>query len=444
MSMGRGSVCRRRGRRPDRGGGRPARVDDPVYFERTATAAATGTGVTPVPLVYPVDLMRLGRRVPSMCRCADLGACLGLRKRFALACDAASRQSFGAVVIIARIFPFLLTSACELNTFGQSQGPEGTGTTNDGLTTAGTSTGSNLKECTWVRVDGAGGSVPRYDHSLTRTQDGALRMFGGVPGYEQPLHKSLHRYSSGQWIAEAEGPPGRRAHMAAYHEGKALLVIFGGEGAVTGSAPLGDTWTFDGVKWQDASQQGPPAGEGAAGAYHPDSGAIVLFGGFDEALVRKDETWTWNGVWSGPLAVLGPEARSGHRMALDEGTGKVMLFGGCKAAYCLKPEERLDDTWAWDGAQWQLLAPGTGTGPLQGTMAYHKAEGAMYRFDEGGNYRWNGSDWEQTAGVNPNVHGRFAAAYDPEAGGIVLFGGITDFLVATDETWIFRCEPAGC
>lgn len=171
----------------------------------------------------------------------------------------------------------------------------------------------------------------------------------------------------------------------------------------------------------------------------------MLYGGFDENLVRQGDTWTWNGTWSGPLAGLeeAPEPRDGHRMALDEASGEVMLFGGCKAAYCLEPEERLDDTWAWDGGQWKLLAQGTGVGPIQGVMVYHQAEGAMYRFDEGNNYRWNGSAWEQSVGVNPNAYGRFAAAYDPKADGIVLFGGIADFYVATDETWIFRCELTG-
>ncbi len=76
-------------------------------------------------------------------------------------------------------------------------------------------------------------------------------------------------------------------------------------------------------------------------------------------------------------------------------------------------------------------------------MVYHQAEAAMYLFQDGGNYRWSGDIWERTPGVNPNDNGRFAAAYDPEAGGIVLFGGINDLLGATDETWIFRCAPAG-
>lgn len=303
-----------------------------------------------------------------------------------------------------------------------------------GLDTLGT-------DCTWSRVARQSSAPKRYEQTLTRAHGGDLLMFGGVDSFEGPLLGDLQRFSSGRWTdTAASGPAPRRAHAAAYHEELKLLLIFGGEAGVSTSDLRDDTWTFDGAAWTDDSGAGPSARVSPSAAYHPDSGLIVLFGGANAEGTPLADTWTWDGTWHGPLDNLTqtPSPRSSHLMALDEDTGHVLLHGGCEAFFC---EDPLDDTWLWDGLEWTLLDAGTRPGQSGGAMAYHAGQRAMFRFAGGANYRWTGSTWELVAGANPNEYGRFAAAYSPQAEGIVLFGGSAAPFDASAETWVYSCLP---
>ncbi|MBL8969723.1 MAG: hypothetical protein JNK56_04030 [Myxococcales bacterium] len=184
----------------------------------------------------------------------------------------------------------------------------------------------------------------------------------------------------------------------------------------------------------------------ASAAYHEDSGKVVLFGGAAPDESRLDDTWTWDGTWQHIAGLkTAPSARSKPLMALDEGTGNVVLYGGCEDSFCncemAECKKAFDDTWAWDGTQWTKLDPGVVPGQIDGTMAYHAEQAAMFRFAAGNNYRWTGEHWEQIPGNNPNKSGRFAAAYSPENGGILLFGGSKDY-DSSDETWIFTCPSS--
>lgn len=69
------------------------------------------------------------------------------------------------------------------------------------------------------------------------------------------------------------------------------IVLFGGHGG--GGTLLADTWTWDGSTWTEAAPL--PAGRsGAAMAFDPSMGRILLFGGFEAGSVR-DQLWAWDG-----------------------------------------------------------------------------------------------------------------------------------------------------
>jgi hypothetical protein len=77
----------------------------------------------------------------------------------------------------------------------------------------------------------------------------------------------------------------------------------------------------------------------------PTTGDPVLFGGF--AWTCSDtlcgDTWTWNGsAWSQASSVTTPSPRSDSVAALDVRKKELVLFGGDNGAVPVAP-----DTWLW-------------------------------------------------------------------------------------------------
>jgi hypothetical protein len=206
------------------------------------------------------------------------------------------------------------------------------------------------------------------------------------------------------------------------------VVLFGGAPKETAEGWFNDTWIFtDGAGWA----QGPaaPAGlfprGGAAMAYDPAIGKIVLFGGSGPQWPPFDDTWLFDGTsWTqGPDPPKGLAPRAGARMAYDPDIGKMVLFGGSGT----RP---LQDTWLFNGSQWtqgpdapQGMSPRVFFG-MEYEPTLHKVVVA------GGNSRtdtwyFDGANWAQGprfSAIGPIE--RISMAYDPNLQGEVVFGGI--------------------
>lgn len=154
--------------------------------------------------------------------------------------------------------------------------------------------------------------------------------------------------------------PGHRDDLAmGYHAASQQTVIFGGWSSSCNCA-LDETWVWDGTNWAKktplAGQPQPPPRFGAVMAYHSTSGKLVLFGGSNR-LRSLGDTWTWDGTkWEQVFPEVSPTpARRGASMAElppsgQAGSGKVVLFGGTPYAQRGGSiPEFLSDTWTWDG-----------------------------------------------------------------------------------------------
>jgi hypothetical protein len=60
-----------------------------------------------------------------------------------------------------------------------------------------------------------------------------------------------------------------------------------------------------------------------------DRARAVLFGGFDQFDVLRQDTWEWDGIaWTELVTQRSPEARREHAIAYDPDRDRIVLFGG--------------------------------------------------------------------------------------------------------------------
>ena len=127
------------------------------------------------------------------------------------------------------------------------------------------------------------------------------------------------------------------------------------------SADQMETWEWDGSTWTDVTpEQSPPWRIDGKIAYDARSQKTVLFGGYRSRFNAEDtyllDTWTWDGTsWVDDTPSTGsPGPRRHHAMAYDSSREVIILFGGRD-----DNDTSLNDTWLWDGVQWQELNPNT-------------------------------------------------------------------------------------
>jgi hypothetical protein len=219
----------------------------------------------------------------------------------------------------------------------------------------------------------------------------------------------------------------------AFDAAREQVVLFGGRRVLFGSegawnTVLADTWVWNGRTWREAPVSGPPARAEAAVAYDSRRERVVLFGGYTDAAGerrRLGDTWEWDGRRWQQVDSTGPSPRNGAAMAFDRSRERVVLFGGSAGPSA--------ETWEWDGRAWERVDTGSVPGRFNSTAAYVENQHRVVRF--GG---WDGrgrvaETWSYTpddllpwrvlttAGPAPRNH--TAIVYDRARNRIVLFGG---------------------
>jgi len=149
-------------------------------------------------------------------------------------------------------------------------------------------------------------------------------------------------------LSPATSPTARVDHCFA--DGPTFCVLFGGKGT---NAPMQDTWKFDGSTWTQLTPTTPPPVRAeAAMCYDTANSNWVLFGGRNDFNLLGD-TWTLNSAgtaWTAKTTAVAPSYRCGAQMTYDSVLGAVVLFGGNDQA-----GNTFNDTWKWSGSAWTQL-----------------------------------------------------------------------------------------
>jgi hypothetical protein len=154
-------------------------------------------------------------------------------------------------------------------------------------------------------------------------------------------------------------PPTRNVTTLTADPATSQLVLFGGENTAGLADGLSDTWLWNGASWQqvddhhgalvgcgaslpvaDRCPSSPNGRVGAAVAYDPSIGRLVLFGGMNHYNNPEyNDTWVWNGrAWlqvddatdanCTSSCAGAPQARDAFAIADDAATNQLVMFGG--------------------------------------------------------------------------------------------------------------------
>ncbi|MCA3009279.1 MAG: SUMF1/EgtB/PvdO family nonheme iron enzyme [Phycisphaerales bacterium] len=267
---------------------------------------------------------------------------------------------------------------------------------------------------------------------------GVTTLFGGQGAATAPLADTWE-YNGTTWTPRVTPvrPSARAGHGMAFDQRRGRAVLFGGQDA---GGLRNDTWEWDGTSWQQRTVVGaPPARSLAAMAYDAARGVCVLFGGQGGGQTLLADTWEYDGTaWTLRSVAGAPSARSRAACAYDETRRETLLFGGSDGA------QALGDLWAWNGTAWSQKA--TSTAPaarMDASVAFDgncgravlsgggDAAGATL---PGDSWQWDGVAWSQPAGALPPARQGAVQVHDAQRGQFVLWGG-RDAAGFRNDTW---------
>jgi hypothetical protein len=230
-------------------------------------------------------------------------------------------------------------------------------------TYAGITTGSERTVLRGATPERAG--APRPDLNITFDQvvyhpgtQSLVYFTGGLTAAYQ-IHE--RRWSD---LRPLQSPPPVLAGSLAYDPLHDAIVLFGG-GHVAEQGPAGrvvgytGTWvySFREKTWRRLSLQAePPPRMNTRLVCDTKTQSLVVFGG-DGQSVHRSDTWIFDlksYTWRQSKAGTGPSARAGHFTVYDPDTGWVIIGGGFN-------QQELTDMWAFDAAGDRWL-------PLRGTV----------------------------------------------------------------------------
>ncbi|MEW5849277.1 MAG: kelch repeat-containing protein [Myxococcota bacterium] len=230
----------------------------------------------------------------------------------------------------------------------------------------------------------------------------------------------------------ALGP--RRQVAAAYHARLGRVVVNGGDNGV---AVHGDTLLWDGNATREYQPDGVPA------AVSGDDIRLPLVYDFTRAVLvyvdtkfsddpNPSRTWEWNGVeWLLRLDSSNtPYAMGAFRAAHDGARGETLLF--VTSRWFNGSELQVQDTWAWNGTAWRVVAGGLGS-RYGASLAFDQARGVVVLFGgvctsctpryRGDTWTWDGSSWTRRAETGPAGRSYAGMTYDADRQLVQLVGG---------------------
>ena len=254
--------------------------------------------------------------------------------------------------------------------------------------------------------------------------------------------------AAAQWsFRNVSGPPATINAVMIYDDARGRCLLFN-------ATPVPQTWSYDGVSWQQlAPAHTPPGRRYTQLTYDLVRNVAVLYGGSGPNVnngLAADETWEWNGTdWTQVQPTSTPGGIERYAAAFDVMRQRLVLYGGMRNSWI--PTIASSDTWEYDGTAWYFVPTATRPGPLELASACFDLATSRTVLFGGRNpaglgtltddtWTYDGVDWQlvNVAGPRPQVRIQAQFVYDLQRGVCVLFGGRDPSTMAVlDDLWTF-------
>ena len=221
-------------------------------------------------------------------------------------------------------------------------------------------------------------------------------------------------FSAGHWtqLHPEVSPPARRSGGLVYDAADGYVLLWGGHAGAFNYQPgyvmFNDTWTFHRGIWTNVTRRvaPTPASEPSL-AYDPLVGAVIEFGGYNQSGVNGyhglNATWVYRaGTWTNLRLTYSPWARDGAATAYDPELGGVIIAGGQDEG--VPGHGIMNDTWLLSGTtvgslSWTQMHPVRSFPPMDSAMAVYDGQvGGILMFGGVGSMgkvlmHWYGTTW---------------------------------------------------
>ena len=184
-------------------------------------------------------------------------------------------------------------------------------------------------------------------------------LFGGLTwGPDVTYHSDTWELGRGGWtlVDEPARPVARHRGASAFDAVRGRTVLFGGQAASL--AMLSDTWHYEDRRWRQQRHwwTRPTARAGHSMAFDETIGKTVLFGGVGHNDVSLGDTWLFDGErWERLSLRVSPSPRRYAAFAYDPGKQGCVLHGGSADD---QGRRMHGDAWLFQDGRWSRL-PGT-------------------------------------------------------------------------------------
>jgi hypothetical protein len=221
----------------------------------------------------------------------------------------------------------------------------------------------------------------------------------------------------------------------AYDPKSQRVILFGGQ--VSEPVTVDETWAWDGRDWTQLETHGVQIRSGAALVYDTGRNALVLIGGSLGNVAFYADEWEWDGARWHAIPSSHPPPVAYAAVASDPGRSEIVLFGG--TVHDQKGPGTVGtpvgDTWLEQDGKWTKAGPASGPTPRYDSVAAFDPElgqvvlfgGAACPTLDAGFWSWDGQNWTDSRGpLQPPARFAASAVYDSVRHLVILFGGTNE------------------
>jgi hypothetical protein len=276
-------------------------------------------------------------------------------------------------------------------------------------------------------------------------------LFGGADA--STVRGDTWEWDGRRWrLVSLTGPAPRTFPAMTYDSVRRRLILYGGNRVLFGrnrndNEYLSDTWEWDGRKWSQIDTPGPPARAEAVLIFDVSRRRSVLFGGHtmtENGRKWLGDTWEWDGTRWQAVDVNGPSPRNGAAAVYDRARERMVLFGGSTQ------QGISGETWEFDGRAWTRIDSATVEGRFNCVIAYDEVRRKVIRFGGrfggeavGDTWEYDSHRWRLLTNKGPRPRNHAAMVYDQRYHRIILFGGhdltnVFGDMWQWDGAWLLR------